>query len=35
MEMAPYGKDASVRPNEVGELLIRERFDRLCFKDGV
>jgi hypothetical protein len=35
MEVADYEKDVSVRPNGVGELRIRERFDRydgLCFK---
>jgi hypothetical protein len=35
MEMAVYEKEASVRPNGVGDLRIREQFDRndrLCFK---
>jgi hypothetical protein len=37
MEVAACEKEALVRPNGVGELRIREQFDRydpLCFKQG-
>jgi hypothetical protein len=37
MEMAAYEKEASVRPNGVGELHISDRFDRYdwpCFEHG-
>jgi hypothetical protein len=36
-EVVGYEKEASVRPNGVGELRIRERYnryDRFCFKHG-